>query len=62
VVDWTCKTCGELRNAFSILISKLEGKIPLGEPRCRWKNGVTLDFKEVGCEGVAGFNSLLKLS
>jgi hypothetical protein len=48
--------CQELRNAFSILISKLEGKISLGERKCRWKNGVKIDFKEVGCEGVAGFN------
>jgi len=55
VVDWTCKICSELRNAFSILISKLEGKIPLGEPRFRWKNDVKIYFKEVGCEGVAGF-------
>ena len=47
--------CRELRNAFSILISKLEGKIPLGEPRFRWKNDVKIDFIEVGCEGVAGF-------
>jgi hypothetical protein len=36
--------CGELRNAFSILISKLEGKIPLGEPRFKWKNGVKNRF------------------
>lgn len=56
MIDGTCKPCGELRKAFSILISKLEGKVPLGEPRCRWKNGVTIDFKGVGCEGVAGFN------
>lgn len=56
MVDWTCKMCEELRNAFSILISKLEGKFPLREPRCRWKNGVKIEYQEVGCEGVAGFN------
>ena len=48
--------CGDLRNPFSILFSELEGKIPLGEPTCRWKNDVKIDFKEVSCEGVAGFN------
>jgi hypothetical protein len=28
---------GEMRNAYKILIRKLEGKRPLGRPRCWWK-------------------------
>jgi hypothetical protein len=27
---------GEMRNAYNILVGKLEGKKPLGRPRCRW--------------------------
>jgi hypothetical protein len=27
---------GETRNAYNILVGKLEGKRQLGRPRCRW--------------------------
>jgi hypothetical protein len=47
---------GALRNAFSILISELQGKILLGDPRCRWKNHSNTDFRGIWCEGVVGFN------
>jgi len=30
-------------------VDKLEGKIPLGRPSCRWKNNIKMDFREVGC-------------
>ena len=30
-------------------MDKLEGKIPLGRPSCRWKNNIKMDFREVGC-------------
>jgi hypothetical protein len=30
-----CSTNGEMRNAYRILVGKLEGKRPLGRPRCR---------------------------
>ena len=27
----------------------LRGKRPLGRPRCRWEDNITIDFQEVGC-------------
>jgi hypothetical protein len=29
---------GEMRNAYSILVGKLDGKKPLGRPRERWED------------------------
>jgi hypothetical protein len=34
---------GEMRNAYSILIEKPEGKRPLGRPRRRWEHNVRMD-------------------
>jgi hypothetical protein len=31
---------GEMRNAYSILVGKPEGKRPLGRPRCRWEDNI----------------------
>jgi hypothetical protein len=30
-----CSTNGEKRNAYRLLVGKIEGKRPLGRPRCR---------------------------
>jgi len=30
---------GEIRNAYSILVGKPDGKIPLGRPKRRWEDG-----------------------
>jgi hypothetical protein len=30
---------------------KLQGKRPLGRPRCGWKD-ITMDLQEVGCGGI----------
>jgi hypothetical protein len=29
-----------------------EGKIPLGRPRCRWENNITIDLQEVECRSI----------
>jgi hypothetical protein len=42
----------EIRNAYKIVIRKLEGKKPLRIPRHRWKNNIRMDFREIGWEGV----------
>jgi hypothetical protein len=39
---------GEKRNVYRLLVGKLKGKRPLGRPRCRWVNNITMDLVEVG--------------
>jgi len=34
------------------LLGKPEGKRLLGRPRHRWENNITMNFQEVGCEGM----------
>jgi hypothetical protein len=38
----------EMINAYSILVGKPEGKRPFVRPRCRWKNIIRTDLREVG--------------
>jgi hypothetical protein len=47
----TCKTHGERRAAYRILVVKPEGKRPLGRPRRRWEDNTKPDLQEVryGC-------------
>jgi len=39
---------GERRGVYSDLVGKPEGKRPLGRPRCRCENNITIHFQEVG--------------
>jgi hypothetical protein len=41
----------EKRNAYRIRVGKPEGKRPLGRPRRRWKDNITVDLTEVGWVG-----------
>jgi hypothetical protein len=40
------------RNAYRVLVRKLEGKRPLGRPRRRWVENVRMDLGEIGWDGV----------
>jgi len=40
---------GEERGVYMVLVGKLEGRRPLGRPRCRWVDNIRLDLQEVGC-------------
>ena len=40
---------GEERGVCRVLVGKLEGKRPLGRPRCRWVDNIRMDLQEVGC-------------
>jgi len=31
---------------------KPEGKRPLGRPRCRWEDNITMDLQKLGCGGM----------
>jgi hypothetical protein len=38
---------GKKRNAYRLLVGKLDGKRPLGRPRCRWVDNIRMDLEEV---------------
>jgi hypothetical protein len=38
---------GEKRNAYRILVGKLEGMIPLGRPRSSWVDNNKIDLREI---------------
>ena len=40
---------GEERGVYRFLVGKPEGKRPLGRPRRRWVDNITMDLQEVGC-------------
>jgi hypothetical protein len=44
----TYSTNEEKRNAYRLLVGKPEGKRPLGRPRRRLVNNITMDLGEVG--------------
>jgi len=37
---------GEGRGVYRVLVGKPEGKRPLGRPRSKWEDNITLDFQE----------------
>jgi hypothetical protein len=39
---------GGVRNAYSILVGKPEGRRPLGRPRRRWEDNIKMDLREIG--------------
>jgi fatty-acid desaturase len=43
---------GEMRNAYNILVGKLERKRPLGRSRHRWEDDIRMDVREIWWEGV----------
>ena len=38
------------RNTYRVLVGNPEGKRPLGRPRRRWEDNITMDLREVGCD------------
>jgi hypothetical protein len=42
----------EMRNAFSILVRKPEGKRQVGRPRHRWEDNIRMDLREMMWEDV----------
>ena len=38
------------RNAYRVLVGKLEGNRPLGRPRGRWEDNIKMDLRKVRCD------------
>ena len=47
---------GEIRGAQKVLVGKAEGRRPLGRCRHIWEDNITMDFREVGLEGMDWIN------
>jgi hypothetical protein len=47
-----------VRGVYKVWVGKPEGKRPLGRPRRRWEENITMDLQEVGCGGM----NLVKLA
>jgi hypothetical protein len=43
---------GKCSRVYRVLVGKPEGKRPMGRPRRRWKNNITMDLLEVRCRGM----------
>jgi hypothetical protein len=43
---------GEERGIYRVLVWRLEGKRPLGRPKCRWEDNIKMDLREVGIDGA----------
>jgi hypothetical protein len=42
----------EGRGVYSVLVWRPGGKRPLGRPRRRWENNITMDLREIGVDGA----------
>jgi hypothetical protein len=47
-MDGSCSTNGGEGNAYRLLMGKPEGRRPLGRPRRRWLDNISMDLVEVG--------------
>jgi hypothetical protein len=43
---------GAKRNAYRVLVGKLEGKRPLGRPKHGLVDDIKMDLKEIGWDGL----------
>jgi hypothetical protein len=39
---------GKIRNAYTILVGKPEGRRSLRRPRHRWEDNIKMDIREIG--------------
>ena len=38
---------GDRRSSYRVLVVRLEGKRPLGRPRCTWEDNIKMDLQDV---------------
>jgi len=43
---------GEMRNAYKIVMRKLEWKVPVGRLRHRWEDSIRMEIIKIGWEGM----------
>jgi hypothetical protein len=48
----SCGTQGGEQKCRQVLAKKLEGRKPLGRPRCRWEDSIMKDLKEIRLDDV----------
>jgi hypothetical protein len=46
---------GEIRNEYTLLVGKPEGKGPLGRPRHRWEDNIKMELMKQGGKLWTGF-------
>jgi hypothetical protein len=49
---WHIASTGERRGVYRVLVGILEGKRPLGRPRCGWEDNIKIDLQKVRCAGM----------
>jgi hypothetical protein len=55
-MDGVCSAHGEMRNAYKILVGKLEGKRRLRIPGYKWKDSIKIDLRKITFAGVGWIN------
>jgi hypothetical protein len=43
---------GERRGIYKVFVVNPEGKRPMGRPRRRWEDNISMDLQEMGCGGM----------
>jgi hypothetical protein len=51
-----CSTKRDKRNAYRILVGKLEGRRPLGRPRRLWVHNIKMDLREIDWDDIEWMN------
>ena len=49
---WHIASTGERSGVYRVLVGILEGKRPLGRPRCGWEDNIKIDLQKVRCAGM----------
>ena len=42
----------DMRDPYRVLMGRLEGKIPLERPSCRWKDTIKMNIQEIEWGGI----------
>jgi hypothetical protein len=51
-MDGACRTYGERRNSYRVLVGKPDGKRKLGRFRLNWEEIIKMDLQEMGRGGI----------